>query len=129
MKHIKSLFAPSRFAAIALAALIIAPATLATAVAQDFWQQAAQNYTIWENYMKRGVAYFNQGDTDAAIAEFTKAISVLPRHPDSYAARGHAYRKKGDLKKALADFDKALEINPQHAEANAGRKLAMDSKR
>lgn len=58
-------------------------------------------------FAQRGMIYFEQGDYDRAIADYTQAGDVL--------ARGRAYRKKGDYDHAIEDFSEALGQYPDYA--------------
>ena len=44
------------------------------------------------------------GDSDPAIADFSKAISLDPKRASFYEHRALYYAMEGDLKRALADF-------------------------
>ncbi|MBW2364221.1 MAG: tetratricopeptide repeat protein [Deltaproteobacteria bacterium] len=68
-------------------------------------------------YFYRGKRYFNLGDYDRAIRDFTRAIEKEKNYVFAYAERGLAWEKKGSHEKALADYDKAIEINPQYVKA------------
>jgi tetratricopeptide (TPR) repeat protein len=59
---------------------------------------------------KRGLAALNGGDFDAAIAEFTTAITDDPKDTSSYIRRATAYEKKGDTASAIADYRKVLKL-------------------
>jgi len=75
-----------------------------------------------EAAFNRGVAAYNAGNYDQAIAEFTEAIWRIP-NPDSvnaaniYGNRGMAYMNKGDLDRAAEDFEAVLKITPDNADA------------
>jgi tetratricopeptide (TPR) repeat protein len=58
-------------------------------------------------YYHRGISYYDKGEYDLAIADYTKAIELEPEYPFTYRARARAYRAKGDNDRAQADFDKA----------------------
>jgi tetratricopeptide (TPR) repeat protein len=68
-------------------------------------------------YFYRGKRYYNLGEYDKAIHDFTRAIELESNYVFAYAERGLAWEKKGFHDKALADFTKALEINPQYVKA------------
>ena len=59
---------------------------------------------------KRGLAALSRGDFDAAIAEFTTAITDDPKDTSSYIRRATAYEKKGDTASAIADYRKVLKL-------------------
>jgi tetratricopeptide (TPR) repeat protein len=58
----------------------------------------------------RGLAALNDGNLDAAIAEFTTAISDDPKDTFSYIRRGTAYERKGDTASAIADYRKVQKL-------------------
>jgi Flp pilus assembly protein TadD len=58
----------------------------------------------------RGLAALDRGDFDAAIAEFTTAITDDPKDTFSYIRRATAYEKKGDTALAIADYRKLLKL-------------------
>jgi len=58
-------------------------------------------------YVNRGDGYFEKGEMDLAIADYSKAIEMDSSFSISYYKRGMAYYVKGQLEKALADYKKA----------------------
>jgi tetratricopeptide (TPR) repeat protein len=58
----------------------------------------------------RGLAALDEGNFDAAIAEFTAAIADDPKDTFSYIRRGTAYEKKGDAASAIGDYRKVLNL-------------------
>ena len=58
----------------------------------------------------RGLAALNEGDFDAAIAEFTAAMADDPKDTFSYIRRGTAYENKGDAASAIGDYRKNLKL-------------------
>src|SRR6478736_4010137 len=59
----------------------------------------------------RGTALRKKGENDKAIADYTKAIEVDPKHAAAPSNRGVAYIAKSETEKALADLNKALELD------------------
>ena len=47
-------------------------------------------------YYSRGLAYYDKGDDDRAIADFNEAIRLDPKFAYAYSSRGLAYDHKGD---------------------------------
>lgn len=73
-----------------------------------------------EEAINSGIAYGAQGNFDAAIAEFNKAIEMNPNIAEAYDNRAYAYCCKGDLDTAISDYNKALGINPNDVNAFYG---------
>jgi tetratricopeptide (TPR) repeat protein len=61
----------------------------------------------------RGAEFFRQGNMEAAIASYTKAIAAAPSTPVYYHARGRAYHSIGDYAAAVADFTNAIKFEPR----------------
>lgn len=61
----------------------------------------------------RGNAKAAQGDSQAAEASYSRAISLNPRMFQAYYSRGILRFKAGDLSGALRDLDEAIRIAPQ----------------
>lgn len=68
-------------------------------------------------YTRNGNAKLDRKDYRGAIADYTKAIQVNPRHEDAYFKRGVAKINLYDYYGAIADFTTVTEINPQNADA------------
>ena len=77
-------------------------------------QQAVEAYN-------RGVAYYDKGEYDKAIAAFTVAIRLDPTDAEAYYNRGVAYTEEGEPDKAIADFDDAIRLDPTYAKAYYNR--------
>jgi tetratricopeptide (TPR) repeat protein len=58
------------------------------------------------------VKYYEQGNFDIAIKEYTKAIQLSQYDEKAYFNRGVCYAKLKNYELALADFNKAIELNP-----------------
>ena len=65
-----------------------------------------------DDYYKRAMARFKQGDADAALADFSKAIEVDPDYAEAYASRGLILLAREQDAEAQKDFDKYLQLNP-----------------
>jgi Tfp pilus assembly protein PilF len=94
------------------------------AAAADYGVLLGRNPSSADLHDIRGVMLDNAGDHDAALAEFSTAISLAgkPAVKAHYLIdRGAAYQfeRKWDL--ANADYAAALAIDPQFAEAHMGR--------
>ncbi len=58
-----------------------------------------------------------EGDKQAALRYYTKAIKSYPNYPKAYINRGTIRSELRDHKGAISDFDKLLEIKPKHLNA------------
>ena len=63
------------------------------------------------------MAYWNQGQTERAIADLDEAIRLDPRDAEAYLSRGSLYEELGNAAAARADYQSALKIVPDHPEA------------
>ena len=88
---------------------------------------AALQYVDTEH---RGNAYYDKGDYDHAIADFTQGLRIDPNFAWMYYNnRGNAYRNKGDYDRAIADFEAALRVNPNLEEAKQDLEKARQARR
>ena len=87
-------------------------------------------------YYNRGNVYLEDGNNDAAIADFSAAIEIMNgltnqydqrAHAMSYNNRGNAYAAQGKFKEALNDYDRSLKILPNTYEALTSRGSARQS--
>jgi len=62
-------------------------------------------------YHRRGTAYASKKEYDRAIADFTEAIEIDPKHVSAYNDRGLAHTSKGDYARAIADVTRAVELS------------------
>ena len=69
-----------------------------------------------------GVAYYDMGRYDLALAELTRAIELSGpnAHSMDYLRRAVAYEASGDRDKALADYRTALQLNPDDEDSKKG---------
>jgi tetratricopeptide (TPR) repeat protein len=74
-----------------------------------------------------GNTFLGQGQTQEAIARFTTAIELNPRHARALNNLGVALAKKGDPKAAVAYYRKALQVIPAYAEAHNNLGAALRS--
>src|SRR5689334_13961681 len=70
-----------------------------------------------EAFYVQGKNQHVNGDLEAAIASYTKAIEQNSEYVAAYNSRGLAYFDLGDKEKAIADYNQALRINPNNAQA------------
>lgn len=76
-------------------------------------------------YNKRGVAYFANGQTELAIADYTQAIRLDRKSSEPYYNRGRAFLSKDAHAEAVADFSQAIARNPRDSFSRNGRAWAL----
>jgi len=65
------------------------------------------------DHYNQGLDYYNKGEYEHAIAEFTKAIEINSRDAEAYINRGAAYYLKGEYDKGWEDVHKAQSLGYQ----------------
>jgi len=71
----------------------------------------AHRYQLQESYAMRGLANYNLGEYDLAIADNNRALEINPKYAAAYNGRGLAYYRKGEFDKTIADMQKVLEYS------------------
>ncbi|HPG73971.1 MAG TPA: tetratricopeptide repeat protein, partial [Bacteroidales bacterium] len=66
----------------------------------------------------RGSVYYNKGQMDKAIADYTKAAEIAPGFAEAFNNRGAAYIAVGETEKACSDFTIAAQIGHYDAKEN-----------
>jgi tetratricopeptide (TPR) repeat protein len=79
-------------------------------------------------YSNRGRVWLVKGNNDLAIADFNKAIELMPQYAEAYCYRGAAWMDRGENDLAIVDYNKAIELKPQYGEAYAMRGLTRWAK-
>jgi tetratricopeptide (TPR) repeat protein len=64
------------------------------------------------------------GDLDRAVRDFSEAIRIDPKYPDTYLERGQTFFKLGEIERAIADYSAALARDPRHGAALRARGMA-----
>jgi tetratricopeptide (TPR) repeat protein len=59
-------------------------------------------------YNNRALAHWVQGDADAAIADYDRALKLAPQYAEALQNRALAYEAKGRVKEAIADYSAAI---------------------
>ncbi|MDD4900906.1 MAG: tetratricopeptide repeat protein [Patescibacteria group bacterium] len=77
-------------------------------------------------YYELGRYYYNHGEFDRAIENFTLALAVSPKHSNSLYGLAVAYETRGDAKQALEYYRQALALNPENEEIK--KKIEMLSR-
>lgn len=69
-----------------------------------------------------------QGQIDAAIAAYGRALEIDPNLEEAYENRADAYMKKRDYDRAAADLSHLIEIGPEKFSVYANRGVAYEAK-
>lgn len=65
-----------------------------------------------------GDAFAQEGNLDAAIGEFKKAIELRPDYADAYHNLANIYQKQGSLEDAARFYKEAIRFNPELFESH-----------
>ncbi|HEX8289316.1 MAG TPA: tetratricopeptide repeat protein [Pyrinomonadaceae bacterium] len=66
-------------------------------------------------YQKRAAAHLSAKQFDLAVVEYSKAIELNAKDPQTFLNRGLALINQKNYDLAVADFDKAIELNPKES--------------
>ena len=66
-----------------------------------------------EGYINQGLAYFQVGNYQQALANFDHVLTIDRQDPRAYIGRGFTKHKLGDTTQAKADFNRAFQIYQQ----------------
>jgi tetratricopeptide (TPR) repeat protein len=69
--------------------------------------------SLWEAWHDLGVIAYKEGDDDAAIDAFGKALRIKPGHIPTVLARAEANRRSGRRKDARGDYEAALKATEE----------------
>ncbi|MBF0554988.1 MAG: tetratricopeptide repeat protein [Nitrospirae bacterium] len=106
-------------------AIIIVVLCAATVKRNRVWQNPV---ALWEDVVKKsplkargrynlGNEYSRVGRFDDAVAEFDKALIILPGFVSAYHNMGLALMNKGSLDEAILCFKKGIELDPQYVDS------------
>ncbi len=68
-----------------------------------------------EVYVNQGLNKLHKKDYKGAIASFTQAVELQPKHYIAYTYRGDIRRLTGDYQGAVEDYTSAIAQNPSHS--------------
>ena len=69
-----------------------------------------------QNHYNLGLAYYQSGQIEKAIAAYQKAIQLEPNFADAYGGLGIIYWRSGNLDDAIRHCQKAIKIAPENIE-------------
>ena len=70
-----------------------------------------------KQHLDAGMAAWNSGNKQAAVAAYTQAITADPACKKAYLARGQLYNELGQHKNAFNDFHMVIELDPKYSYA------------
>ena len=88
-------------------------------------QESAQIPSDADTYVNRGIVQDELGQHAAAIADYTKAITLKPDGHLAYYNRANAEVQMKQHAAAIADYTKVIELEPEYAYAYANRGSAQ----
>ncbi|MGF1579514.1 MAG: tetratricopeptide repeat protein, partial [Gemmataceae bacterium] len=68
------------------------------------------------SFAKHGVGLAARGELESAIAQYNKALELVPRWPEVLTNRGVAMTKAGKHEAAINDYEKAIQLKPGFGE-------------
>jgi tetratricopeptide (TPR) repeat protein len=82
--------------------------------------------TMEDRYFEAGLEAYNKRDLGSAIINWTLAIKINPKDPNSYYSRAIAKNELRTWKSALRDYDKAIDLAPKFVDAIVNRAALKD---
>ncbi|MBF2067531.1 MAG: tetratricopeptide repeat protein [Calothrix sp. C42_A2020_038] len=64
------------------------------------------------NYQNQAALHSSQGNYEAAVIDYTKAININPKDANLYSNRGDVYKRLGYYQLAIHDYTQAIKISP-----------------
>lgn len=110
---------PYKLAAAALVVVLIVSGALVRKYSSQAGTAADPSPAVVHN--DRGVDFYNMGQYNQAIAQYTIAIRLDPEFVLPYYNRGLARRDKGDWDQAIDDFTEAIRVDPKYSVAYSNR--------
>jgi tetratricopeptide (TPR) repeat protein len=89
-------------------------------LAENIYAQTA------DEYYKRGLAAYQEGELSRAIADFSEAIKLDPDFAEAHFQRGNARLAKEEYEEAIADFKRAVKLKPELATPVSSEKIRID---
>lgn len=68
---------------------------------------------LWEAHYNLGAIAYREGEDDAAVSSYGKALGINKDHTATLLARAEAHRRAGHKKEARADYERALSTTEQ----------------
>jgi tetratricopeptide (TPR) repeat protein len=88
------------------------PVTDNEAAFMNFYTRNTNELAAW-GLCKRGIGMQNQGNLNASLSNFDKAMEAKPDYAMAYVCRATLKRLKGDEDGAVADYNQAIKLKPE----------------
>jgi tetratricopeptide (TPR) repeat protein len=95
---------------------------------EAFTEQIKKDPHDADAYVCRGLAWFDKGEVDIAIADLNEAIRMEPTHSAAYSGRSSCWWAKREVDKAIADSSEAIRLDPQEPMYYANRGILWNMK-
>jgi len=82
---------------------------MSTNTIDSLTNQIRNNPNNSQLYLERGQAYFENGDFDKSIADFTQTIQLSPNNYTAYSKRAKVYMETGDYDKVIQDCSEVIQ--------------------
>ncbi len=69
-----------------------------------------------EDYLYRGINFYDEGKYDLPIQSFNKALELNHDYPEAWYNKGRTLKELGKYEEAIKSHDKAIVIKPDYAE-------------
>ena len=117
----------------ATALVVIAALTMSAHVQASYWHDSERLWrhvldTAPNNYVAHtnlGLALNQDGQVEAAIAEYQAALQIQSAHPATYNNLGNAFLQLERTQDAIAHYQKALDIEPGFFQAHNNMGIAL----
>lgn len=122
---------------IALGALMLAPAGVGCRASGEAYRdkpsakKSRKNLSRQERQAEANTAVvtaqqkLSEGDLEAALREFERAIAVNPAMTVAYIGAGDIHRRQGNLPEAERNFARAAQLEPRNFDAQFGHGLVL----
>jgi tetratricopeptide (TPR) repeat protein len=91
---------------------------------EDATEKIKKNSKDVDAYSDRAWAYFNRGQYDKAVDDYSKVIEISSEDAGAYFLRGRSYHYLRKYNEAISDYDEAIRIDSKYDFAYYSRGLA-----
>jgi Tfp pilus assembly protein PilF len=88
----------------------------------------AKNPNCWVGHNNLGIALFQKGQLDEAMAQYQKALAINPNYAEVHNNLGNVFLQKGQRDEAMEQYQKALGIDPNYDIAHYDLGIALFQK-